>query len=372
MLPESTVVRIFLLSCSLLLLTACGGVPEGDELELRVYNWSDYIAPQTISRFETETGLRVVYDVFDSNEVLEAKLLSGASGYDLVVPTSDFMGRQIVAGVFQPLDKSLLPNAANLDPELMALITQFDPSNSHGVPYLWGTTGVGYNRDAIAARLPADAPLDSLDIIFKPEYLARLADCGVAFLDAPSEVFTAVLHYQGLDPNSTEAEDYQGSARSLLDGIRPFITYFHSSQYINDLANGDICVAFGWSGDILQAASRAAEADNGVNIDYRIPREGALLWFDMLAIPAGARHVENAHRFIDYLLRPEVIAEITAYVRYANPNLPATALIPEEISGDPGIYPPPAVRARLFTDRVTPPSIDRVMNREWTAVKTGR
>lgn len=359
------------LAC-VLLLVACDGEPPPPRNELRVYNWSDYIAPDTIARFEAETGIRVTYDVFDSNEVLEAKLLSGAAGYDIVVPTSDFMGRQIVAGVFQPLDRSKLPNYANLDPELMALITRFDPENRYGVPYLWGTTGVGYNVDAVRKRLGDDAPVDSLDMVFVPEYLAQLADCGVAFLDAPSEAFAAVLHYLGLDPNSTDPDVYRQDAQQLLKSIRPFITYFHSSQYINDLANGDVCLVFGWSGDILQAATRAREAANGVVIDYRVPVEGALLWFDMLAIPADARHVDNAHRFIDFLLRPDVIADVSTYVSYANANLPATRLVPAEIRENPGIYPPPSVRAKLFTDKVTPPSIDRVMNRVWTSVKTGR
>jgi putrescine transport system substrate-binding protein len=360
-----------LLGCAILL-AACGGEPPDPRNELRVYNWSDYIAPDTIARFEAETGIRVIYDVFDSNEVLEAKLLSGTAGYDIVVPTSDFMGRQIVAGVFQALDKSKLTNYANLDPELMALITRFDPDNRYGVPYLWGTTGIGYNVDAITERLGEDAPVDSLDLVFVPEYLAQLADCGVAFLDAPSEIFAAVLHYLGEDPNSTEPDVYKQDAQQLLQAIRPFVTYFHSSQYINDLANGDICVAFGWSGDILQAATRAEEAANGVVVDYRIPVEGALLWFDMLAIPADARNVDSAHRFIDFLLRPDVIADVTAYVSYANPNLPATELVPAGIRDNPGIYPPPAVREKLFTDKVTPPRIDRVMNRVWTSVKTGR
>lgn len=340
--------------------------------ELRVYNWSDYIAPKTVARFEQETGIRVIYDVFDSNEVLEAKLLSGASGYDIVVPTSDFMGRQIIAGVFQPLDLESLPNHRYLDAGLMELIASFDPGNRYGVPYLWGTTGIGYNVDQVHAALGDDAPLDSFDLVFQPQYASRLADCGIAFLDAPSELFSAVLNYVGLDPNSEVPEQYQQQARQLLEGIRPYIRYFHSSQYINDLANGDVCVAFGWSGDILQARDRALEAANAIDIEYVIPREGALMWFDMLAIPAGARNVDNAHRFIDYLLRPEVIAEVTETVKYANANAAATALLPAAISSDPAIYPPAEVRARLYSDKVTPPKVDRVMNRVWTTIKTGR
>jgi putrescine transport system substrate-binding protein len=354
-------------------IAGCGGPGPGEDIrELRIYNWSDYIAPGVIAGFEAETGIRVTYDVFDSNEVLEAKLLSGAAGYDIVVPTSDFMGRQIVAGVFQPLDKSRLSNYGNLDPELMALIERFDPGNRYGIPYLWGTTGFGYNIDQVRQRLGPNAPVDSLDLVFRPEYLSRLADCGVAFLDAPQEVFAAALNYLGLDPNSQRVEDYRGPVRDLLKAIRPHISYFHSSQYINDLANGNVCVAFGWSGDILQAADRAAEADNGNSIAYTVPREGALMWFDMLAIPADARSAARAHQLIDYLLRPEVIAEITAYVKYANANRAATSRVPAEIAGNPGVYPPPGVRATLFTKQVTPPKIDRIMTRLWTELKTGR
>jgi putrescine transport system substrate-binding protein len=358
--------------CAVFVIAGCGRGPDGGgESIVRIYNWSDYIGDATIDRFQRETGIRVIYDVFDSNEVLEAKLLSGASGYDIVVPTSDFMGRQILAGVFQPLDKTMLTNYDNLDPELMSFIESFDPGNVYGVPYLWGTTGIGYNRDMVEAALGSAAPVDSLDLIFQPENLSRLADCGVAFLDAPQEVFEAVLNYLGLNPNSTTPDDYRIEARRILDPIRPYITYFHSSQYINDLANGDICIAFGWSGDILQAAARAREAANGHRIAYSIPREGALMWFDMLAIPADSRHADNAHRFIDFILRPEVIAEITEYVKYANPNLKATPLVPPEIRDNPGIYPPPEVRNNLFTDEVTPPAVDRVMTRVWTSVKTG-
>lgn len=353
-----------------LALLGCAEQPTGPEL--RVYNWSDYIAPDTVARFERETGIRVVYDVFDSNEVLEAKLLSGAASYDIVVPTSDFMGRQIIAGVFQPLDLAKLPNYRNLDPRLMELIAEFDPGNRYGVPYLWGTSGIGYNVGLVRAALGEGAPVDSLDLVLQPEYASQLADCGIAFLDAPSEVFSAVLKYLGLDPNSQVPEHYQQQARAVLDAVRPYIRYFHSSQYINDLANGDICVAFGWSGDILQARDRALEAGNDIDIAYTIAREGALMWFDMLAIPADARNVDNAHRFIDYLLRPEVIAEVTEFVKYANANAAATPLLPPAITDDPAIYPPAEVRARLYPDKVTPPKIDRVMTRVWTAVKTGR
>ena len=361
------------LSLCCLLLVACGAGDDAERApELRVYNWTDYIAPGTIARFEAETGIRVIYDVFDSNEVLEAKLLSGAAGYDIVVPTSDFMGRQIVAGVFQPIDRTRLLNAGYLDAQLMRIIESFDPGNQYGIPYLWGTTGFGYNVDKLREVLGPDAPLDSLDLLFKPEYMAKLDKCGVAFLDAPQELFPSVLNYLGIDPNTTDLEPYQREARALLMAVRPYVSYFHSSQYINDLANGDICVAFGWSGDILQAADRAREADNGVNIAYTVPKEGALMWFDMLAIPADARQPDYAHQFIDFLLRPDVIAEVTQTVKYANANTAATAELPSAIRSNPAIYPPAELRANLWTDKVTPPKVDRVMNRVWTEIKTGQ
>ncbi len=351
-------------------LAGCGGAADSSGPVVRVYNWSDYIAEDVISEFEAETGIDVVYDVFDSNEVLEAKLLSGASGYDVVVPTSDFLGRQILAGVFQKLDRDKLSNYSNLDPELMELMTSYDPGNQYAVPYLWGTTGLGYNADMVTARL-GEEPIESIAVLFDPEYLARLADCGVAVVDAPSEVFPAVLNYLGYDPNIQDAELYRTVARDTLLAIRPYILYFHSSQYINDLANGDICFVFGWSGDILQAKARAEEAENGVDIKYVIPREGALLWVDTLAIPVGARNPDNAHRFIDYLLRPDVIAAISNYVQYANGNAASRSLLDPAVLSDPGIYPPPPVRAKLFANKVTPPRLDRVATRVWTQVKTG-
>ncbi len=359
-----------LLACTVL---GCGQGPDAGSADvLRVYNWSDYIGESTVARFEAETGIKVTYDVFDSNEVLEAKLLSGASGYDIVVPTSDFLGRQILAGVFRPLDRGKLPNHANLDPELLGFLDHLDPGNTYAVPYLWGTTGIGYNVDRVQQILGPDVAMDTLDIVFRPENLSRLARCGVAFLDAPTELFAAALHYLGLDARRQDPAVYQNEARTLLEGVRPYVTYFHSSQYINDLANGEICLAFGWSGDILQAADRAAEAGNGVRVAYAIPREGALLWFDMLAIPADARNVDNAHRFIDFLMRPEVIAEVTEYVKYANANQAATPLVDPSIRDNPSIYPTPAVRATLYTSDVNPPKVARAISRAWTAIKTGR
>jgi putrescine transport system substrate-binding protein len=356
----------------LLALAGCGGAGgSGESAILNVYNWSDYIAPETIRNFEAETGIKVVYDVFDSNDLLEAKLLSGGSGYDIVVPTSEFLARQILAGVFQPLDRSKLPNYGNLDPELMKLLEMQDPGNRYAVPYLWGTNGIGYNVDQVRKALGPDAPLDSFDLIFKPEYAARLAACGIALLDAPRDVLAVALQYQGLDPNSDDPDLYRNQAKRVLDRVRPYIRYFHSSQFVNDLANGQLCVAYGYSGDILQAGDRAREARNGVNIGYSIPKEGTIIFFDMMAIPAAAPHADNAHLFIDYLLRPEVIAAVSNFVKYPNPNRASLPLIDAEVLSNPTIYPPAEVRRRLFILRVAPPKIDRVANRVWTAVKSG-
>ncbi|WP_026970670.1 extracellular solute-binding protein [Aliagarivorans marinus] len=336
---------------------------------LHVYNWSDYIAEETIEQFEQETGIGVVYDVFDSNEVLEAKILAGSTGFDLVVPTSDFLARQAMAGAFMPLDKSKLSNYGNLDPKIMSMLEETsDPDNTYAVPYLWGTTGLGYNVAKVTEVLGEDAPIGSWDLVFKPENLAKLEQCGVAFLNAPTEIYAAILHYLGKDPNSRELSDYKEDAEAflLMEKLRPYVTYFHSSQYINDLANGDICVAIGWSGDVLQAADRAAEADNGVEVAYVIPEEGALAWFDLMAIPADAPHPDNAHAFINFLLRPEVIAEISNYVWYANPTPSSREFIDQEILEHPGIYPSEETLAKLYGAKIMPAKVSREMTRSWT------
>jgi putrescine transport system substrate-binding protein len=303
--------------------------------------------------------------------VLEAKLLAGSTGYDLVVPSMAFLGRQIVAGVFQPIDRSKLSNYDNLDPKLLARIAESDPGNRYAVPYLWGTTGIGYNVEKIAEIFGEDFEVNSWELVFNPEYASRLAGCGISMLDAASEMIPIALHYIGEDPNSFDPAVI-AKAYDVLAAVRPHVTYFHSSQYINDLANGDICVAVGWSGDVSQAAARAEEAERGVEVQYIIPREGAPVWFDTLAIPADARNPENAHRFIDFLLRPEVIAAITNYVAYANPNPASMELLDEELRNDPNIYPPPEVMDRLFGLKVLPREVDRVYTRTWTRVRTGR
>ncbi|QCR35810.1 spermidine/putrescine ABC transporter substrate-binding protein PotF [Nissabacter sp. SGAir0207] len=354
------------------LLMAASVTASAEEKTLHVYNWSDYIAPDTLANFQKETGIKVVYDVFDSNEVLEGKLMAGSTGFDLVVPSASFLERQLGAGVFQPLDKSKLPNYKNLDPELMKLVAKHDPDNKYAIPYLWATTGIGYNVDKVKAALGADAPVNSWDLVLKPENLAKLKGCGVSFLDAPEEIFATVLNYLGKDPNSSNASDYSTAATDLLLQLRPSIRYFHSSQYINDLANGDICVAVGWAGDVMQAANRAKEAKNGVNIAYSIPKEGALAFFDVFAMPADAKNTDEAYQFLNYLMKPDVIAKISNTVYYANGNQAATPLVNEEVRNNPGIYPPADVRAKLFTLKVQEPKIDRVRTRAWTKVKSGK
>ena len=338
---------------------------------LNIYNWSDYIAEDTIANFEKQTGIKVVYDVFDSNEVLEAKLLSGKTGYDIVVPSASFIARQIKAGVFKPLDKNRLPNWKNLDPELMQLVETYDKSNKHSFPYLWGTTGIGYNPDLVKKYLGEDAPLNSWDLVFNVENISKLKECGVSILDAYDEIIPAALRYQGIDPNSKSKSDYK-KAEELLMKIRPYVTYFHSSKYISDLANGDICVAVGWSGDVLQAADRADEAENGVTVEYVIPKEGAGAWFDMLAIPKDASNVDEAYAFLNYLMEPEVMAEIQNYVAYASGNEAAKPLLDKSILDNPGIYPTESAKKNLYTFDVFNQKDDRPRTRIFTKVKSGK
>ncbi|WP_027852845.1 extracellular solute-binding protein [Marinobacterium litorale] len=361
-------IRKTLLAVTLGALT-CTGV-QAEEKTLHVYNWSDYIAEDTLANFEKETGIKVVYDVFDSNEVLEAKLLSGHSGYDVVVPSNSFLAKQIRAGIFMELDRSQLSNWDNLDPTLLKPLQAADPGNNHAFPYLWGTTGIGYNVDKVKEALGVDK-IDSWAVVFEPENLAKLESCGVSLLDAPSEIIPAALNYLGEDPNPT-SRDAVKKAEDVLMAIRPHVRYFHSSKYITDLANGDICLAVGWSGDILQAEARAIEADNGVNVAYSIPKEGAGTFFDMLAIPADSKNKEAAHAFLNYLLEPAVIAEITNYVAYPNGNAEATPLVDEAIRNNPGIYPSKETSEKLYTFADLDPKVIRAMTRTWTRVKSGQ
>jgi len=337
---------------------------------LNVYNWSDYIDPAVIEDFQKETGIEVHYDVFDSNEVLETKLLTGNSGYDVVVPSAYFLERQVKAGVFRKLDKAQLPNLANLDPELLQRAAGHDPGNEHGVVYMWGTTGIGYDAAKVKAIMP-DAPVDSWRLVFDPAVAAKFKDCGISVLEDPTDMVGTMLLWLGKDPNSQSEADLQLAEEALLK-VRPFIRLITSSQYIEALANGEICIAVGYSGDILQARDRAAEAGKPVDIRFSIPQEGALMWFDTLAIPADAKHPGNAHLFIDYLLRPEVAARNSDFVNYANANVPATALVNEELRNDPGIYPSAETKARLQPNLSKSAEFTRLLNRSWTRFTTGR
>jgi putrescine transport system substrate-binding protein len=337
---------------------------------VNIYNWSDYIAPSVIEDFTKQTGIRVRYDTFDSNDTLEAKLLAGKSGYDVVVPTAYFLERQIKAGIFQKLDKDKLPNLANVWPAIAERLAKYDPGNQYAVNYMWGTTGIGFTGKAQQA-LGASAAIDSWDDVFEPEKLARFKDCGVHMLDSSDDMFPAALRYLGLDPNATnEADLHKGSA--LLTKIRPFVRKFHSSEYVNALASGEICFAVGFSGDIKQAQKRAAEAKNGVEVTYVIPREGAQLWFDNLAIPRDAKNVNEGYAFIDFLQKPEVAATNSNFVSYANGNLASQKYLDKAILNDKTIYPNDEMMSRLYVINARDPKTERLMNRLWIRVKTGR
>ncbi|MEX0369253.1 MAG: polyamine ABC transporter substrate-binding protein [Tateyamaria sp.] len=338
--------------------------------EVRVYNWSDYIDEELLTKFEEETGLDLVYDVFDSNEVLETKMLAGSSGYDIVVPSGTFLQRQISAGAFQKLDTSKLPNAENLWDVVEARTAQYDPGNEYSINYMWGTTGLGVNVGKVQEILGADAPLGSLDLIFKPENMEKLASCGVHFLDAPTEMIPAALKYIGEDPDSHDP-DVLAKAEPILMGVRPYVQKFHNSEYINALANGDICVAFGWSGDILQARDRAAEAENGVDVAYNAPSEGALMWFDQMAIPADAPNPEGAHIFLNFIMDAQNMAQASNYVYYANGNEASQEFLVEDVIGDPAIYPDEATLENLYTTTPYPARVQRTVTRMWTKIKSG-
>ena len=344
--------------------------PGAEEKVINVYNWSDYIEPSVITAFEKETGLRVNYDVFDSNEVLETKLLTGHTNYDVVVPSGPFLERQVRAGVYRKLDKSLLPNLKNLDEAIVRSEALYDPDSDYDVDYMWITSGPGYNVAKIKQRMAA-APVDSWRMLYDPTVVSKFKDCGVSILDAPSEVVGTVLQFLGKDPNSESTDDLK-AAEAVLMSIRPYIRYVHSSRYIDDLANGETCLALGWSGDIKQAHDRAHDAGKGIELAYSIPREGAIKNLDLLAIPADAPHPRNAHLFIDYLLRPEVAAKNTNFLKYANGDLSTNALISESVKSDPGIYPSPEVNAKLVPERAKSQVFSRQLIRTWTRFKTGQ
>ena len=351
------------------LLTVLGGPAFGQRVD--VYNWSDYIAEDQLKVFSKETGIKVNYTTYDSNEILDAKLRTGHSGYDVVVPTaSPFFVRQLAANLFLPLDKSRLRNWSNLDPGIMDQLAKYDPGNDHAIPWMWGTVGIGYNVAAIKKRM-ADAPVGSLAMIFDPAIVSRFVDCGVMVLDSATDVLPAALKYLGLNPDSKDATDLK-KAVGVIKAVRPYIRKFHSSEYINALAGGDICLAFGYSGDILQARDRAAKATEKREIAYSIPKEGAMLWIDVAAIPRDAPHPDEAYRFLDFMLDPKVAAASSTITGYANGNSAATPILAKSISESPAVYPSPEVRARLYTITAANAEEVRARTRLWTAIKTGR
>ena len=364
--PRSTGFLI-VLGAALLFSTQAGA----QERIVNFYNWSNYMAPDVLEAFTKETGIKVVYDTFDANETLETRLLAGKSGYDVVVPTAYFLQRQITAHVFQKLDKARLPNLANAWPTVTQRLATYDPGNLYAANYMWGTTGIGYNVKTVQKILGADAKIDSWDIVFKPENLAKFRDCGVHMLDSADDIFPAALGYLGLDPNSTRQADLEKAA-DLVSKVRPYVRKFHSSEYLSALATGEICLVVGWSGDVMQARSRAAEAKSGVEIGYTIPKEGAQMFFDNLAIPADAQHVAEAYELINYLYRPEVAAKNSDFLSYANGNLASQKLVDPKILNDKNIYPDAATLSKLFVITARDPATQRVINRLWTRVKTGR
>jgi len=369
---------------SALLLNACGdkskspgstgtgasASPASGDKVLNLYIWSDYLAPNTLSDFEKQTGIKVNVSYFDTNETLETRLLAGHSGFDVVVPTASYFERQIKAGVYLTLDKSKLPNLKNMDPQLMAKVALHDPANAHGVIYTWGTNGIGYNEKMVKALMP-DAPLDSWRLVFDPAVASKIAKCGISVLDSPAEMMRAVLNYLGRDPNSQKPEDLEAAETTLLK-IRPYVRNINSSEYIEALANGDLCVAIGYNGDVLQARDRAQDAHKGIEIKYMVPKEGSILWFDVLAIPKDAPDPDSAYAYINYIMTPQVSADISNFKRYATANLPAQALVAPAVLNDPGIYPPPEVREKLAVQLADSPEQTRAITRMWQKFKTGQ
>ena len=362
--------RQFLKKIALLPLLTPLAVGAAEET-VHIYNWNDYFAEDTLSGFQERTGTRAVLDLYDSNEILDAKLLAGSCGYDLVFPTArPFAARQIKAGIYQPLDKSKLPGLKNLDPEIYISLKDIDPDNKYLVPYMWGTTGLGINVDKVKAAL-GEEPVASWALVFDPEKAKKLASCGLTLFDDPTEVFAAALVYLGKDPNSRDKQDLQ-AAQDLIKAVHPYIRYFHTSQVISDLANGDICIAQGYSGDVLQSRDKANEAGNGVKVAYLVPKEGAVLWVDVMAIPKDAPNPGQSHAFIEYLLDPKVIANASNFVNYANPNLAATEFLDEAVRQDPGIYPSKETRAQFITLKEPSDKEMRELNRIWTRLKANR
>jgi putrescine transport system substrate-binding protein len=360
-------------------LSGCGGgksagdtaaKPAGGAKVLNLYIWSDYLAPDTLSNFEKQFGIKVHPAYYDTNETLETKLLAGNSGFDIVVPSASYLERQIKAGAYLALDKSKLPNLQNMDPQLMARVASNDPGNAHSVIYLWGSNGIGYDEKMVKALMP-DAPLDSWRLVFDPAVAAKVAKCGISMLDSPAEVLRAVYSYLGKDPNSQSAEDL-AQAEAVLLKIRPYIRNFSSSEYIEALANGDLCISVGYNGDVMQARDRAREANKGIDIKYVVPKEGSILWFDMLAIPKDAPDPDSAYAFMNYMMTPQVIADVSNFKRYANANLASQSMVLPAVKDDPGIYPTPEQRQKLALQTADSPEQTRAITRVWQKFKTGQ
>ncbi|HVW68465.1 MAG TPA: polyamine ABC transporter substrate-binding protein [Steroidobacteraceae bacterium] len=374
-----TLTRLLVVAVAGALLSACGGAAASgggtagappEERVLYVYNWSDYIGKTTIADFERATGIKVVYDIYDADETLEAKMMAGDSGYDVVTTSTDYFSRQIKAGIYQPLDRGKLPNWKNLDPHILAIEARADPGNRHAVPYLRHVNGFAYNVDMIKARMP-DAPLDSLDMIFKPEVIRHFADCGVTFLDSAEDVLQLALNYLHLDPNTTRKEDYK-RAEQLILAVRPYIRAFDSTEYMNGLANKEFCISMSWSGDYAASRARAKAAGVDVNLAFTVPKEGANGSFDAFLIPTGAPHPQAAHEFLNFMLQPQVIAAVTNFIHYANDNLAANAYVDPRILHDPAIYPTPEIEARLYESAEVAPALERIRTRTWTRIKTAK
>ncbi len=371
--------RMLSLCVAVSTLVACGGTESGtdsrkakggEEKVVNMYNWSDYIAEDTIGNFEKESGIKVVYDVMDANETLEAKIMAGNTGYDIVVPSLQFLARQSKADVYMPIDKSKLSNYKNLDPEMMAIIAKNDAGNTYGVPYLVGYTGIGYNVDKVKAAI-GDIPVDSWDLLFKPEFASKLKGCGIMALDTPTELVPIALNYLGENPNSQDPAVI-AKAAPVLKVLNANIRTFHSSQYIDALANGDACVAIGWSGDVWQSRDRADEAKQGIKVDFIIPKQGAPIFFDMMAIPKDAKHADSAYAFINFLLKPEVMAGISSYTSYANAITASKPLIDPSVSSNPNIYPPEDVRKKIFPLEPLTAEVSRQYTDMWSAMKSGK
>jgi putrescine transport system substrate-binding protein len=358
------------------LVAGCGGpgdapsAPGEEENVVHVYNWIDYVAPTTIADFEAKTGIRVVYDTYDANEILETKMLTGRSGYDVVFPSAVPLARQIEAGAIGRLDKSKLPNLVHMDPVVMERIALSDPGNAHAIPYMWGTAGIAYNPDKVAKAL-GTSTIDSWSVIFDPAIAARLAKCGIAMMDVPEDTLMVARIYLGLDANSEKPEDL-AAAEELLKRVRPYMRYFNTSQLMNDLASGEVCMAVSWNGYAIQARDRGAAAADPVRVAYAIPKEGAFIWFDTVAIPADAPHRGNAHVFLDYLMEPEVIAKVSNHIGYANGNRDSRPFLDARVRDDPAVYPPEAIVLRLHPDTPESPAYKREASRAWTRIKTGQ